>query len=213
MHTPTPEKNCPFPFGYPGPCILYGSLDTAESTSQTASWSVQLIWQSSRLTYRHTHRAWHIGNNRLHLCMRFGPTATFFSVISERATSWGGGFFMGKNFMWHQPVGNVAGSGCSCDFCAFYFVWFLSFSKNYFCVQEKKSILSDCGFWFSWLSQWLIVLGWRWLNRFVFNVYLLLLLLLSSAFTSRISSAVQWQHHQLSAIATAHPPAWSVGSC
>ena len=38
-------------------------------------------------------------------------------------------------------------------------------------------------------------------------------LLLLSAFTSHMSSAIQWQHHQLSAIAAAHPPAWSVGSC
>jgi len=37
--------------------------------------------------------------------------------------------------------------------------------------------------------------------------------LLSSAFTSCMSSAIQYQHHQLSAITAAHPPAWSVGSC
>ena len=28
-----------------------------------------------------------------------------------------------------------------------------------------------------------------------------------------MSSAIQWQRHQLSAIVAAHPPAWSVGSC
>jgi len=146
--------------------------------------------------------------------MRCGPTATFFSVISEQATSrGGGGFFMGKNFVQHWPVGNIAFSDSIWDSFAFYFVWYSSFSKNYFCVQEKKSILSDCGFWFSRLSKWLLVLGWRRLDRFVFYVYLLLLVLLSSVFTSRMSSTVQRQRHQLSAIAAAHPPAWSVGSC
>jgi len=33
------------------------------------------------------------------------------------------------------------------------------------------------------------------------------------SFTSRMSPAIQWQHHQLSAITAAHPPAWSVTSC
>jgi len=35
----------------------------------------------------------------------------------------------------------------------------------------------------------------------------------ADAFMSHISSAIQWQRHQLSAVAAAHPPAWSVGSC
>jgi len=39
------------------------------------------------------------------------------------------------------------------------------------------------------------------------------LLLVLSAFMSHMSSAIQWQGHQLSAITTAHSPAWSVGSC
>jgi len=38
-------------------------------------------------------------------------------------------------------------------------------------------------------------------------------LLLSSAFTSRMPLAIQWQRHQLSVTAIAQPPVWSVGSC
>ena len=119
MHTPTPEKNCPFPFGDPGPCILYGSLDTAESTSQTASWSVQLIWQSSRLTYRHTHteRGTLVTIGCIFACD--SAQQLHFSVLFRNRPHHGGGFFMGKNFMWHQPVGNVAVIGCSCDFLLF----------------------------------------------------------------------------------------------
>ena len=44
----------------------------------------------------------------------------------------------------------------------------------------------------------------------MFNYSLMLLL---SAFTSRMSSAIQLQRHELSAIAAAHPPALCVGSC
>ena len=50
-------------------------------------------------------------------------------------------------------------------------------------------------------------------NNFAKTLLHYLMLSLSSAFTSRMSSAIQWQRHQLSAIAAAHPPAWSVGSC
>jgi len=49
-----------------------------------------------------------------------------------------------------------------------------------------------------------------------FKIYSYLLrecsLLLSSAFTSHMSSAIQWQRHQLSAVAAADPPAWSVAA-
>ena len=41
---------------------------------------------------------------------------------------------------------------------------------------------------------------------------MMLLLWLSSAFTSHSSSAIQWQCHQLSAVTAVHSPAWSVGS-
>ena len=50
-------------------------------------------------------------------------------------------------------------------------------------------------------------------NDFAKTLLHYLMLSLSSAFTSRMSSAIQWQRHQLSAVAAAHPPAWSVGSC
>jgi len=36
------------------------------------------------------------------------------------------------------------------------------------------------------------------------------LMFFSSAFTSHMSSAIQWHRHQLSAITAAHPPAWSL---
>jgi len=52
------------------------------------------------------------------------------------------------------------------------------------------------------------------LRFFVVILQLLqLLLLLSSAFTSRMSSAIRWQCHQLSAIAAAPLQACNVGSC
>ena len=50
-------------------------------------------------------------------------------------------------------------------------------------------------------------------NNFAKTLLHYLMLSLSSAFTSRMSSAIQWQRHQQSAIAAAHPSAWSVGSC
>jgi len=65
-------------------------------------------------------------------------------------------------------------------------------------------------------GEYWTTLGWCmcnfWYHFHIFLFQLYFIVLLSSAFTSCMSSAIQWQCHQLSIIAAAHPPAWSVGS-
>jgi len=63
---PFPQK-LPFPWEGSGPHLIHGSLGPPESSTQTASWSVQLflqgslLWQTNRPRYM-------VGNNRPHLC-------------------------------------------------------------------------------------------------------------------------------------------------
>jgi len=48
------------------------------------------------------------------------------------------------------------------------FTWLSSLSWKILCVQEEKSVWSDCGLWLSHVCKWLPLLGrWR-LHRFVF---------------------------------------------
>jgi len=60
--TPLSPQHCFFPWGC-GPHLIHGSLGPPESSSQTASWSVQpfwhgsLVWQSDRPTDRPTNHA------------------------------------------------------------------------------------------------------------------------------------------------------------
>ena len=69
--------------------------------------------------------------------MRFGPTATFFSVISEQATSWGR-IFHGEEFYVTSTSRKRCSHWLQLWFFAFYFVWFLSIfvfrRKNPFCL-------------------------------------------------------------------------------
>ena len=63
---PLPHQNCPFAGGS-GPRVIQGSLGTPESTSQTATWLVQLFLQAHNRD-RRTHTArYSVYKNRLHL--------------------------------------------------------------------------------------------------------------------------------------------------
>ena len=62
--------NCTFVCGNPGQHLICVSLGPPKSTTQTASWLVQLfLWGSQRCpTDRHTQRPCYICSERLHLC-------------------------------------------------------------------------------------------------------------------------------------------------
>ena len=77
-------------------------------------------------------------------------------------------------------------------------------------LEKKEKEDKDKGEYFICVNEWLLLI------LFVLVLHCnSMQFLLSSALCHRISmsSAIQWQHHQLIAVTAAHPPAWSVTSC